>query len=118
MERGFMISVGLWMGLFVCECDHVALMFRDKVVKKLAIMFPGLFLVKRKKGKKNRYKFLMLPTLLRPDIGTTDCLRQSDIMEKKADTSLFPVRTHEDLVEWAWVCVHCDSHGIRSCHAL
>ena len=78
----------------------IVIMSRDKVVKRLAKMFPHLFTVKKKK-----FKFLMLPDLLRPDIGTHDCLRRSDKMEVKADTSLFYVNTYDDLVEWAWVCV-------------
>lgn len=67
-------------------------------------MFPGLFIGKKKKGR-HKFKVLMLPILLRPDTGTHDCLVQSDMMEKKADTSLFPVNTFQELVEWAWVCV-------------
>ena len=89
----------------MCGCDPVVLMFRDKVVKRLDAMFPGLFSYKKKKGHKT-FQFLMLPILLRRDIRTYDCLRQSDIMERKADTSLFPVNTKEELREWAWVCVH------------
>ena len=79
-------------------------MFRKKVIERLAAMFPGLFVEKKEKGR-HKFKVLMLPILLRPDTGTHDCLVQSDMMEKKADTSLFPVNTFKELVEWAWVCV-------------
>ena len=83
----------------MCAFISAKLLFRNKVVKKLGDMFPGLC------SKRNKqYPICMLPILLRRDAGTYDCLRKSYLMEKKVDTTLFPVRTEDELTDWAWVC--------------
>ena len=95
------VHCGQMLGLFaVCR----------RIIEQLIEMFPGLFSVtKAKNTKTKRVKILMLPQFLRPDIGTHDCLRRSDKMERNVRPSFFYVRTFEQLVDWAWVCAENDA---------
>ena len=85
------------------DCGFICPLFLSGIVRFLDDNFPNLVSSMKKKSKKKRYKILMLPQLLRPDIGTHDCLRRSDEMEQKCNTDLFYVKTTQQLQDWAWV---------------